>query len=217
MSSTCSVASADSASASSEPACEPLHSVKSTRSADPSSGDIGQMSLALPISESSEASKLDPLMSFAEVSRAKTSAQRASLELGSTANEAAYGPSSTGLLGKYDRASQSWKTPQHCFIEGSEDFSESWPRSGMTQSGTAYVLPPLVPHSLGTESTFLPRPTRSMGKRGWGFAHTYGVGRYAGRIVNFAVRFGWRPPVDLLEWAMGFRQRGRPAVPANHR
>jgi len=201
---TSSVALADSVSGSSEPECEPSPSVKSTRSVAPSSGDIGQMSLALPMSENLEASKLDPLMSFAEASRARTSAQRASLEQGSTENEAASGASFTGLFGKYDPASQSWKTPQHCFIGGSADYSESWPRSGMTQNGTAYVLPALVPHSLETESTFLPRPTRSMGKRGWGFAHTYGVGRYAGRVVNFAVKFGWRPPVDLLEWAMGF-------------
>jgi hypothetical protein len=162
------------------------------------------MSLALPTSENCEASKSDPLMSYAEASRARTSAQRASLEQGSTENEAGSGASITGLFGKYDHASQSWRIPQRSFIEDSDGYSESWPRSGMTLNGTAYALPALVPHSLETESTFLPRPTRSMGKRGWGFAHTYGVGRYAGRVVNFAVKFGWRPPVDLLEWAMGF-------------
>jgi hypothetical protein len=212
MSSTYSAVSADSASDSSGPECEPLPSVKSTPSVEASSGGTGQMSLALPTSEnsasppSSKSAEWDSheSMSYAEASRARTSAQRASLEQDSTANEAAFGASITGLFGKYDRASQSWKTPQHCFIGGSDDYSESWPRSGMTLNGTAYVLPALVPHSLETESTFLPRPTRSMGKRGWGFAHTYGVGRYAGRVVNFAVKFGWRPPTDLLEWAMGF-------------
>ena len=43
-----------------------------------------------------------------------------------------------------------------------------------------------------------------MGKRGWGFARPCLRGRYSSRVLNIALQFGWRPPVDLLEWAMGF-------------
>ena len=48
-------------------------------------------------------------------------------------------------LANYDRDTSSWKTSQHSLFGGLSEFSEPWPRSGMTRSGTAYPLPPLAP------------------------------------------------------------------------
>jgi hypothetical protein len=66
---------------------------------------------------------------------------------------------STGvLLANYDPASQSWRTSQHCLVEGLALFSETWPRSGMTVNGTAYQLPTLVPLTGEIGSGLWPTP-----------------------------------------------------------
>lgn len=97
-------------------------------------------------------------MSSAEGSPARTSVSPAGARA-FPANVAAYGRISLAPLAKYDPATSSWRTSQHCFIEGLETFSETWPRSGMTRSGTAYRLPPLVPLTDETESGLWPTPT----------------------------------------------------------
>jgi hypothetical protein len=181
--------------------CAPSNSAKSIRSAAACSQSIGQAS---PVTETSEPLSHHQQTLFAEDSPAKTSAAPAQQEQESTESAPDSGQSTPALFASLDPNGSSWKTAQHCFIEDLGASSPIWPRSGMTQNGIAYELPPLEHRSLATESTFLPRPTRSMGKRGWGFAHTYGKGRYGGRVLNFALKFGWRPPADLLEWAMGF-------------
>ena len=43
-----------------------------------------------------------------------------------------------------------WRTWQRCLLEGWTLFSGRWGRSGMTQNGIAYRLPPLVPRISGT-------------------------------------------------------------------
>jgi len=55
-----------------------------------------------------------------------------------------YGASTPELLARYDPATSSWRTSQHCLVEGLTVFSETWPRSGLMRNGTAYQLPPLV-------------------------------------------------------------------------
>lgn len=47
-------------------------------------------------------------------------------------------------LAWYDRNSCSWKTSQRSLVTDWEPYSETWPRSGMTRSGVAYVLPMLA-------------------------------------------------------------------------
>jgi hypothetical protein len=74
-----------------------------------------------------------------------------------------YGQSSPVLLAKYDQDTQSWKTSRLYVGGDSEEFSETWPRSGMTRNGTAYRLPPLVRLMRGIESGLLPTPTASCG------------------------------------------------------
>jgi hypothetical protein len=71
---------------------------------------------------------------------------------------AAYGQSLPDSLASYDPDTQSWRTSQHCFIEGLTVFSETFPRSGMMRNGTAYRLPPLVPLTDATESGLWPTP-----------------------------------------------------------
>ncbi len=69
------------------------------------------------------------------------------------------GQSMPDLLAKFDRASQSWKTSQVSLVQGMDEFSETWPRSGMMLSGIAYQLPPSAPLTGGTGSGLLPTPT----------------------------------------------------------
>ena len=73
-----------------------------------------------------------------------------------------YGQKLPVLLAKYDPSMQSWKTLQTCLLEsgglGLDEFSETWPRSGIMQNGIAYQLPTLVPLTDETEFGLLPTP-----------------------------------------------------------
>jgi hypothetical protein len=152
---TYSAESAASPSGSSEPECEQSPSAKSTHTADESSQSTGQ---ACPATETSANSATrQQQMLFAADSPVRTSALRGEVP-DWPAIAAAYGQSSPELLAKYDPASQSWKTFQCSWVEDLDKFSETWPRSGMTRSGTAYRLPPLVPLTDATESGLLPTP-----------------------------------------------------------
>ena len=69
------------------------------------------------------------------------------------------------LLGSYDQSTSSWRTSQHCLVaqaseeaHGLAEFSETWPRSGMMRSGTAYRLPPLARSITEIGSGLLPTP-----------------------------------------------------------
>ena len=105
--------------------------------------------------------ELPELISSAEGSRAKTSAAPAS-KPASMARAPVYGPSLPELLAKYDRDTRSWRTSQHCLLEtaagGLAEYSETWPRSGMTRSGIAYQLPPLARLTDETECGSWPTP-----------------------------------------------------------
>lgn len=75
---------------------------------------------------------------------------------------AIFGPTSGGSFANWDPASCSWRTYQGC-LALTEDaclaaFSETWPRAGMTRSGTAYRLRPLAPRTRGTGCGLWPTP-----------------------------------------------------------
>jgi hypothetical protein len=109
-----------------------------------------------------------PLTSSAEDSHAKTLAQREKAQ-GLQANAADYGAKLPVLLASYDHPTSSWRTFQHYLDEGLERFSETWPRSGMMRSGTAYQLPTLAHRIDGTASGSLPMwttPSASDATRG---------------------------------------------------
>ena len=93
-------------------------------------------------------------------------------ELASKVNDLVCGRSSPDLLARFDPALQLWKTCQASLVPGMDEFSESWPRSGMTLSGTAYPLLPSAPLTGATASGLLPTPeasnTKAVAKRSGG-------------------------------------------------
>ncbi len=83
---------------------------------------------------------------FLAASLARTSVSRAK-ERESTASDPGYGEKWHGSLAKYDPDSRSWKTAQRSLIEGSDESSVIWPRSGTTVDGQCYLLPTLAPRT----------------------------------------------------------------------
>lgn len=103
-----------------------------------------------------------PSMASVEASPAKTSATPATV-LALKVPDLDFGPNTSDSFATYDPNSSSWRTSQRCLLEGWEQFSETWPRAGMTQSGSASRRPPLVPLISGTEFGYLPTPDKSLG------------------------------------------------------
>jgi len=101
-----------------------------------------------------------PWMSFAEDSPAKTSVTPGKAQ-GLRAKDQDYGAKSPAWLASYDRNTSSWKMSQHSLVEGLDEFSETWPRSGMMRNGIAYQLPPLALRTDGIESGSWPTPRAS--------------------------------------------------------
>jgi hypothetical protein len=97
-------------------------------------------------------------MLSAEDSRARTSATQ-ELEQESMDLEADSGQRWLGLSLSYDQSTSSWRTSQRCLTGEWEEYSETWPQSGMTQSGTAYPLLPLVRRISADESSLWHTPT----------------------------------------------------------
>ena len=106
-----------------------------------------------------------PSMSSAEDFPVKISVSRA-VERVLRAREAASGGNTQESLANYDRDSSSWKTSQLSLVEGSAEFSGTWPRSGMMLNGIAYQLPTLVPDNFGTEFGLWPTPNATTFKGG---------------------------------------------------
>jgi hypothetical protein len=60
----------------------------------------------------------------------------------------------------YDPDTSSWRTSQQSLFEDLTSSPETWPRSGMTSNGTAYLLPPSAPLTAATGGgELLPTPT----------------------------------------------------------
>ena len=59
----------------------------------------------------------------------------------------------------YDRSTQLWRTWQLCLDGEWAEFSETWPRAGMTANGIAYQRQPLAPLTAVIESLLWPTPT----------------------------------------------------------
>ena len=81
------------------------------------------------------------------------------------ANEAASSGKSYEPFAWWDGQSLCWRTWERCLIEGYQQFSGRWPRSGMTRSGIAYRRDTLVPRTDATVSGLLPTPTGVNGGR----------------------------------------------------
>lgn len=98
-------------------------------------------------------------------SPARTSARPARVPAW-TVNDPACGESLRASLASFDPKSRSWRTSGLFAVEDSPLFSQTLPRSGMTRSGTLYLLPPLV-HLTSViasgSSRHLPTPTARLG------------------------------------------------------
>lgn len=75
-----------------------------------------------------------------------------------TARARVFGQSSPVSLASFDRDMFSWRTFQLSWDATSTEFSETWPRSGLMRSGTAFRLQPLAPRTGGIGSGLLPTP-----------------------------------------------------------
>jgi len=147
-----------------------------------------------------------PWTSSAEGSPAKISALQARAQ-DLRGNGRAYGENTPELLARFDPASSSWKTSQHCFIEGLATFSGTWPRSGMMRSGIAFQLLPLAPLTRGTGSGLLPTPN-ARDYRDWSRTGAFLAARLrhspsiSTHYLARGVHWTWIP--HLYERAMGF-------------
>ena len=109
--------------------------------------------------------QLDLWTSSPEGSPVRTFPSRG-LRQGLAGSAAGYGQNTPALLAKYDPATSSWRTSQLCLDGDFHEFSETWPRSGMTRNGIAYQLALSGLHTFGIESGSLPTPTASDGAQG---------------------------------------------------
>jgi len=96
--------------------------------------------LTLPGFESMASAESTPSV---EGSPAKTSASPARVPAW-TVSDPVYGESTRVLLANFDRDSSSWRTSGLYVGEDSWPFSETLPRSVMTQQRMLFLLPPLV-------------------------------------------------------------------------
>jgi hypothetical protein len=101
------------------------------------------------------------LISSVADSPAKTSATPES-EPESTASAADCGPSMRESFASFDHATSSWRTSQLCLDGEWSEFSETWPRAGMTRNGIAYQRVPLVPLIYESGFGYLPTPDASL-------------------------------------------------------
>lgn len=79
------------------------------------------------------------LTSCLEGFRAKTF-RRPGKALESTESDQGSGESSRASFARFDPATRSWRTAQCCFLGVSDEFSATWPKSGMMLSGQCWAL-----------------------------------------------------------------------------
>lgn len=71
----------------------------------------------------------------------------------------AFGGSTSEPFAEFDPDSLSWRTFQLSLLEDWTSFSGTWPRAGMTRSGTAFRRQPSAPLTVVTGSSLLHTPT----------------------------------------------------------
>jgi hypothetical protein len=119
-------------------------------------------------------------------------------------NEAGCGPSTPDSFASYDPATSSWRTSQLSLLEDWGEWLETWPRAGMTRSGTAYQRPPSAPRTAVTGSGLWPTPNVPNGGRSvahvtdWRGATAYHNGKKVQVGLESAVKM-WPTP-RAVEW-----------------
>ena len=102
------------------------------------------------------------LMSFLADFHVKTSAQLLGIkqpELGG--QEVDYGQKWFASFARLDRDAFMWRTHQFSLLGGLDEFSETWPRSGLMLNGECWELPMLVQTTNANESGYWPTPAKS--------------------------------------------------------
>lgn len=203
-----SAASADSTSAWSAPACESSGSASETPSLVACSPIAGPASPASGTSETSPPADEGSMFS-AEAFRVSPSAT--TVTASSRRTSAGYGLSSLESFARFDPDTSSWRTWQLSFVEDSAMSSPTWPRSGMTRSGTAYRLPPSVLPIAASACSWWPTPNASDQKRVREFSHESLRKTYRSRPRGAAYLtetlmaiYGWCHHPTFSEWLMGF-------------
>jgi len=164
--------------------------------------------------ESAELITSDPLTLSPAVFPARTLATLVS-EPESTESARDSGENSIESLASYDRDSCSWRTSQLCFHLSSEtdgssqlqfqEYLETWPKSGTTQSGRLYLLQTSALRTLESEfgSSHIPTPS-ACDHKGSGRPRK---DRGPGKNLRdwFRQNYGFLyPPVRAVEYAMGY-------------
>ena len=110
-------------------------------------------------------------------------------EPGSQVSVPAFGANTLESFASFDPASLSWRTSQRSLLGGWETFSETWPRSGMMQSGIASAPATLGPRIEGSGSSLWPTATAGDHKASGAAGYSTASGRHAGvTLTDAAVR-----------------------------
>lgn len=119
-----------------------------------------------------------------------------------------YGSKWQGSFARWNPASCSWKTPQLSLAGDLTEYSETWPRWGMMRNGACWELETPLGYVGVRESGSWPRPTATMGQRGWGQTNERNENRYSEKVkanvFHEQALWGWRPRIELLEWIMSW-------------
>lgn len=112
------------------------------------------------------------------------------------------GENSTESFAAFDRDSFSWRTCQLCLTGDSEEFSETWPRAGSMQNGTAFRHVPLVPHTTGTECSSWVRFSTPRANEGGPPSESFRAS--VPSIAEIERDLGQKTSLQWQEWMMGF-------------
>ena len=183
-------------------------SVRTNPTASKSSKTIGPMSQSSPTSEISTGQSTEGQLSLPEGFHVKMYRSETHREKESMGRGQGSGWKCAVLLAKRGRLSRSWKTQQTCLNGDLEEFSGTWPRSGMMRNGIAYQLPTLARPISGIGYGLWPTPETGMGQRGYQHPSKVLSGSSTHHItVNDFARayFGIKKlPPCIPEWLMGF-------------
>lgn len=117
----------------------------------------------------------------------------------STASDQGCGEKWRASLAKYDPDSSSWKTAQLSLLEGSDEFSETWPNWGMTRNGECWERMMWVPRTAesvsGSWPAMIPTPSATEGGPMPELAHEPRMNQR-----NYSAKTGKHCQVTLRRW-----------------
>lgn len=117
------------------------------------------------------------------------------------------GPTFSTPFAEYDPDTHCWRMYPVISLWGSEEFSQTWPESGMTASGIAYRLPVSGPHINANDSLRLPtiRATAYKHAKYWIRRNGEIRSNFESAIPDmYPDTLGQPVNLHLLEWMMGF-------------